>query len=121
MPLVNALVSEPALRIEVLPDRETVFLALLGELDLATAPAVEDEIRELRARGFDRVVIDLRSLAFMDSTGVSLLLREAQAAPDGAFAIVPGDGEPCRLLEVTGVLEALRVVRERDAPRRVAA
>lgn len=109
------------MRIEVLPDRETVFLSLMGELDLATAPVVAGEIREMRAVGFARVVLDLRSLAFMDSTGLSLVLDEWHTAPDGAFAVVPGDGEPRRLLELTEVLPALPVVRERDAPRRVSA
>lgn len=108
----------PDLRIEVMPDRSRVFLALAGELDLATAPAVSAEIAELRARGFERIVLDLRSLEFMDSTGLSLILREIEGCPDGSFGIVAGDGEPRRLLEMTQVLGEVPLVRERDAPPR---
>ena len=108
--------SDPDLRIEVVPDRARVFIALAGELDLATVPALATEIAELRARGFERVVLDLRGLAFMDSTGLGLILEQAG---HGEFAIVPGDGEPFRLLELTGVLGEVTVVRERDAPPRL--
>jgi anti-sigma B factor antagonist len=108
-------------RIEVTPDRESVFLSLAGELDLATAPALAEEIAELRARGFARVVLDLRALEFMDSTGLSLICGELERSGPGAFAVVPGTGEPRRLLELSCVLGELSLVRERDAPPRLTA
>jgi anti-sigma B factor antagonist len=109
------------LRIEVVPDRRRVFVALIGELDLATAPAVDAQLRELRDVGFDQLVLDLRSLSFMDSSGLALILRALHAAPEGTFAIVPGAGAPERVLRLTGVLDAVPIVRERDAPRAVTA
>ena len=117
--LVHHEVSDVDFRIEVVPDRESVFLALVGELDLATAPVLAEEIAELRARGFARVVLDLRSLAFMDSTGLGLICGELERASDGSFAVVPGDGEPRRLLELSCVLDKVPVVRDRDAPPRL--
>ena len=109
----------PDLRIEVVPDRARVFLALAGELDLATAPALAAEIADLRSRGFERVVLDLRCLEFMDSTGLALILGELERSEPGAFGVVVGDGEPRRLLELTQVLGELPLVRERDAPPRL--
>ena len=111
----------PDLRIEVVPDRARVFVALAGELDLATAPALAAEIADLRSRGFERVVLDLRCLEFMDSTGLALILGELERSEAGAFGVVVGDGEPRRLLEMTEVLGALPLVRERDAPPRLSA
>ncbi|MEA2247836.1 MAG: hypothetical protein QOH46_2365, partial [Solirubrobacteraceae bacterium] len=63
------------LRCEVTPDRDVVTVAVDGELDIATAPVLDAQLRELRDVGFQRVVVDLRGLAFMDSTGAHLLLR----------------------------------------------
>ena len=115
MPTVTAAeVTVPAdLRVQVVPARETVFVVLHGELDLATAPTVEEELAGLREVGFSQLVLDLRALDFMDSTGLSLIVRQLDA---GQFAIVPGDGQPCRLLEMTGLLDAVPHVRPRDAP-----
>ncbi|MCW2954535.1 MAG: hypothetical protein JWQ48_3705 [Conexibacter sp.] len=93
--------------IESRPDRSRIAVALAGELDLATVDAVEAEIRDLRAAGFSEIVLDLRALVFIDSTGLRLLLRWDEAARrDGfSFAIVDGVGPVRRLLEVTGLTE----------------
>ena len=45
-----------------------VTLVLRGELDIASAPQVEDALSELEAGRPPVLVIDLRSLDFMDST-----------------------------------------------------
>lgn len=47
----------------------TVRLALSGELDLATSPAVEWHLSRLRARG-EHVRLDLSKLEFIDARGV---------------------------------------------------
>ena len=105
--------TDAALRVEVRPSRDTVFLVLRGELDLATVGVVASEIATLRHAGFKRLVLDLRALEFMDSTGLALIVREHDAGP---FAIVPGDGLPRRVLELTGLLDAIPHVRGRDVP-----
>lgn len=45
--------------VEVLPDRDRVILAPVGDLDLATADDVWEQFEALRARGFERIVLDL--------------------------------------------------------------
>ncbi len=60
-------------------------LSLFGELDVATAPDVEAELLRLeRAAPAVTIVLDLRGLTFIDSTGLRLLIEassRAQAAP----------------------------------------
>jgi anti-anti-sigma factor len=92
-----------AFRIAVMPERERVVVVPQGELDIATAGAVEQEVEQLVARGFASVVLDLRELAFIDSSGLRLLLRlDAAARAEGfAFAIRECDGPVRRLLELT--------------------
>jgi anti-anti-sigma factor len=95
----------PTFRLTVTPDGERVVVAAQGELDLLTVPAVEREVRELRARGFTSIVLDLRELTFIDSTGLGLLLRLDAEAGDArlAFAIVEGDGPVRRVLRLSGL------------------
>ena len=54
-------------------DGETVVLTLLGELDIGTVDEVQQRLADLRdAR--QSVLLELDELAFMDSTGIRLLL-----------------------------------------------
>ncbi len=88
-----------------------------GELDLATAPELEDRI-VAAVRDVSRgVVLDLRELTFMDSTGVRTVVSAHHAAQEtGADlrVIRPRDGGPvARVIEVSGIDQALGLV---DAP-----
>jgi anti-sigma B factor antagonist len=94
-----------AFRVIARPDGDGVRLLARGELDLGTVPAVEREVEELCARGVREIVLDLHELAFIDSSGLNLLLRlNARSRADGfRFAIVEGDGPVRRLLELTNL------------------
>lgn len=50
-------------------------VGVTGEVDVATAPALRDAMLSLLNRGTDNLVLDLRGVTFMDSTGVGSLLR----------------------------------------------
>jgi anti-sigma B factor antagonist len=97
--------------------RRVVFVPR-GELDLATAPEFEAAIRDALAAG-KPVVVDLRELEFMDSSGVRVLISvHAEAGDDGERLTLvrpaPG-GSVERILEIAGVEEALRMVDEPGA------
>ena len=96
-------------RCEVEAERGRVRVTPQGELDLATAPEVERRLRELRESGFDHVVLDLRDLVFMDSTGLRVVMREdAAARVDGrTFAVIPGPPAVQRIFEVARVGDQL--------------
>src|SRR5688572_373686 len=63
-----------------------------GELDLAGVGRFEDAVDSAVTDGADRVVIDLRNLTFMDSSGLrSMVMIDARAESDGfAFALIAG-------------------------------
>src|SRR4051812_9040458 len=85
--------SEPEpFRCEVEPARDAVRVRPIGELDLATVPLVEAELAELWSVGFTRIVLDLRDVCFLDSTGIRLLLNwHAHSAADGmVFGVISG-------------------------------
>ena len=90
-------------------------LALAGDLDMSTAAAVEERLLELEdGEEADRMVLDLRGLRFIDSTGLSLLLNaHGRGRKAGRrVTIVSGSGPPRRILETTGLTGQLDVVEE---------
>lgn len=66
-------VAPDALAITTSREGDALSLALYGELDLGTAPLLERALRKSQSKSH-RVVVDLRGLEFMDSTGVKTLL-----------------------------------------------
>jgi anti-anti-sigma factor len=87
------------------PDRERVIVALRGELDLERVGVVQEALDDLYAVGWQSVVLDLRDLTFIDSTGLSLLLEveRASRAAGRSFAIVDGSPAVARLLGLVGL------------------
>ncbi len=78
-------------------------LRLSGELDLVTAPLLNEELARHQARG-RRVVLDLADLEFVDSTGLVLLMEAAKGSSvDGwSIALRRNVSPPVqRLLDVT--------------------
>jgi anti-sigma B factor antagonist len=96
-------------RCEVEPARDHVNIIPHGELDLATAPELDQRLRELCEAGFSRLILDLRHVTFMDSTGLRLILDyDDHARRDGiAFELRPAPPGVERLFEITGVLDRL--------------
>lgn len=98
--------------------RSTLVVVPTGELDLATAPQLSQTIRA--ENDYERLVIDLRELEFMDSSGVRLLVAEQERAGEEGheLRIVRGSAEVERVLRVTRLDERLPFVEpdELDAP-----
>jgi anti-anti-sigma factor len=88
-------------------------LTLRGELDLATAPELEQLVNE-RIDGSQEVVIDLRGLDFMDSSGIRVLVAaHARAGRAGArlFIVRPDPGSAvAKILEVAGLDRELNLL-----------
>ena len=87
-----------------------VQLVLTGELDIATATELDQQLVELLARG--RVVeLDMSGLTFIDSTGLGVLIRRAGAAEPGggSVTVLRTDLAPqvLRLIELTGTATIL--------------
>lgn len=106
-------------RVEVRNENGAPMLSIQGELDLATSPVLEEELEKVAANRPALAIIDLRELAFMDSTGLSVLIRAHQRAlEDGhRLAIVNGSRQVRRLLSLTGVADRLTVVEEPEELR----
>jgi anti-anti-sigma factor len=90
-----------------------VHVTLRGELDLATAPEFEALLQE-RIDGGHEVVVDLRSLQFMDSSGIRVLVAaHARAGRLGTRLVIvrPDRTSPvAKIIEVSGLDEELNIV-----------
>ena len=95
-------------------DAGVVRIALSGDLDVSTAPTVEERLMELEDGGAERVILDLRGLGFIDSTGLSLLINADRRARRAGrrVTIVSGTGAPRRILETTGLKGRLDIVED---------
>jgi anti-sigma B factor antagonist len=89
--------------------QEAVWVWLTGPLDLASVRDLGAGVRELAAVGIGHVIIDLRGLTFMDSSGVDLLAALAtQAKRDGwQLSLIQGAPAIRRVFALTGALSQL--------------
>jgi anti-sigma B factor antagonist len=89
-----------------------VHLKLSGELDLSTAPRLDDDLARVEAERPELVVLDLSELAFLDSTGLRLMITaDARAREDGRrLEIVNANPMIQRVLRLTRLDERLNVV-----------
>ncbi len=89
--------------ISVVPDRERVAVIPVGELDLSCADQLEGEVRTLREVGFEHVVVDLRQVRYLDSSGLRVLLAlRGDAERDGhRLTLLPGPRPVQRIFELT--------------------
>src|ERR687884_1495961 len=81
------------------------YLTLRGELDLATAPELEQLVNESLDAG-NEVVVDLRGLEFMDSSGIRVLVAaHARAGRVGTRLVIvrpPSGSAVAKIVEVSG-------------------
>lgn len=91
-----------------------VRVAVAGELDILTVPRLDRELRRAEADA-DSVILDLRELEFVDSSGGHLLVaadRRIRAA-GGRLVVVRGPGEVDWFFRLVGLDRMLHLV---DAP-----
>jgi anti-anti-sigma factor len=102
--------------------RDGIVLRISGEIDLAAAQTVDEEL--LRAEtSHDLVALDLSNTSFVDSTGLQMIITADRRlrARGGRLLIVEGQPQVRRLFELTGVAKHLEVVRDTAELNRAAA
>ncbi len=94
---------EPDFRVDVRAEALGTVVTVAGELDVASSQALERELAALNEVVL--VVVDLRPLTFIDSTGLGVLVRAHQLAQQQGrrFGLVRGNGQVDRLLSLTGL------------------
>jgi len=65
----------------------TAIVAVIGELDIATAPRFQEAITKLEA-GYATLVVDLSKCTFFASSGISILLEENHRGETNGFELL---------------------------------
>jgi anti-anti-sigma factor len=97
---------------------KAIRIVVAGELDMASAPQIEEELRSVEQQDPSVILLDLRELEFMDSSGLrAILTAEARAHDQGRrLVVIRGSENIQRLFAVTRLDERMEIV---DDPKDV--
>lgn len=97
---------------------QSIRLVLSGELDISSAPQVEEALGRAEAEAPPLIMLDLRGLDFMDSTGLRTVVGADARAREGGrrLAVVRGPDAVHRIFSVTRLDERLEILDEPPAP-----
>ena len=102
---------EGSLHIDIAQRDGATVLSVLGEVDLATAPILDEQISAVEAGDASTIVVDLDRVSFMDSSGLQVLLAHVFSDQNGSrIRITRGSPQVVRLFTVSGMLEQLPFV-----------
>jgi anti-sigma B factor antagonist len=81
-------------------------LRITGEIDAYTAPQLRDNVIKLLADGSRHILVDLRGVEFLDSTGLGALVGSLKRIleQDGSLALVVSTEKIMTIFRVTGLI-----------------
>ncbi|HEY2333704.1 MAG TPA: STAS domain-containing protein [Solirubrobacterales bacterium] len=102
-------IADGTLEVRTATDGDTQTISLCGELDLANAGTAEAALEAALAEGGSNVVVDMRELEFIDSTGIALLVAAlGHNGDEDKVRFIPSPAPTViRVLELTGLAERL--------------
>ncbi|MDT4934180.1 MAG: anti-sigma factor antagonist [Pseudonocardiales bacterium] len=91
-------------------------LAVRGEVDVYSAPALKNGLTELLGANGASVIVDLTDVGFLDSTGLGVLVaaRTAAAEAGGRLPIVCDRERILKLFRITGLDGVFEIYPSRD-------
>jgi anti-sigma B factor antagonist len=91
-----------------------VYARLRGELDISTAPRLEESLQRAEADGPALLVLDLSTLDFMDSTGLRMLISADSRAREAGrrLVLIQGNEMVQRVLRLTRLDERFEIVAD---------
>jgi anti-anti-sigma factor len=105
------ILEDVGLTVRVERDREALVISPVGELDLANAKTLENELRRAMGSDASAVVLDLGGLSFIDSTGLRALLVAAKLSQMNGRRLRMVRVAPIRrAIEVSGLERSLPLV-----------
>jgi anti-sigma B factor antagonist len=98
--------ADPGFEIEIMRDDDvSAVVAVVGELDLATAPTLSDALGRVAHRPGKTVRVDMERVGFLDSSGISALVEEQKrrAEAGGRLVLHRASDQVVRVLEISGL------------------
>lgn len=94
---------------------DRAIVALIGEIDLYTAPRLQSELAAALASGDPaRLVVDMSAVEFCDSTGMNVLLAAHRRATEQGGSLELAGPRPAvrKILQVTGLETVFTVIED---------
>jgi anti-sigma B factor antagonist len=102
---------DPTFGIDIVQRDDAVVVVVVGEIDIATAPALERLLIEAEATTAGSVIVDLDGVTFMDSSGLQVLVAHTLSQDNGnRLRLTRGSRQVQRLFAVSGMLDHLPFV-----------
>ncbi len=91
-------------------------VSVVGELDAATAPQLDDTLKQTLSSSVGAILIDLSDCSFIDSTGLGVVVsgRTRAREKDQRFELCCAADQARRILEITGLDDAFGLYETRD-------
>lgn len=91
-------------------------VAVSGELDLAVAPWLHDQLEALFVGGADSIAVDLTEATFLDSTALGVLVGALNHCQErgGQLHLIAPQRQILRVLKITGLFDAFTVHPNHD-------
>lgn len=101
----------PGLSLSARTERGHVIATLCGELDIATAPALREQLLGLLRPAASRLVLDLSAVSYADASGLAVLVGTARRAGllRGFLRLAAPAPAVIRVLSLTGLHRQLDV------------
>jgi len=99
------------LQIEMQPEHGRVtVLAPRGRLDMASAPAFREQVKQLIESGTIRLVVDLGEVSFVDSSGLGAVIGGLKVARQagGDLRVARANQQVMLVLDLTSLNRVLR-------------
>jgi anti-sigma B factor antagonist len=89
------------------PTGDCAVLRITGEVDVFSAPALRERVLELAAKGAVHVIADLDGVAFLDSTGLGVLVGclKRLRTHGGSLTLVMSADRILRVFQITGLVK----------------
>lgn len=100
-------ITDEVLEVDLEARAGEVWVLPRGELDLDTADELDHSLSIALASEAERVVIDLRGLEFLDSTGLRVIAQACAGPGGGRVSLVPGNATVQGVFNVSGLAAEL--------------
>jgi anti-sigma B factor antagonist len=95
----------PRLDVSARAGNGIIIAELAGELDIATAPALREQLLSLLRPGSSRLIIDLSKVTYCDSSGLAVLVGTGRRARllGGSLHLAAASSQTRQILQLTGL------------------
>jgi anti-sigma B factor antagonist len=101
-----------AFQLESIPaGADCAVLRVAGEVDAYTAPQLRERVIRLLADGEVHIVVDMRGVEFLDSTGLGALVGSLKRVrmQEGSLKLIMGSGRILHIFKLTDLSSAFAI------------